>query len=688
MTTLYLDIETTAEHPSKDGLLLAGWALDDGPVTVSRHIDGALAEWLADPDVPIVEHTKYDVRYLLLAGYKVAGDIHDTQVMAFVLNENTPLDLDWLSWRYADVSMDKRLRRTAGRVVFRADDGTDIDIAVLSPMAHPEAWAQFEAYCRRDVDALRQLHLALRDRLEESDWMDYWLREEVPYTAVLARMEARGLPVDLDGVRDLAEQLRPEADRLAAELLEEGGLPPSFNLNSGDQLAKYLFSRVVTLSDSLAYDTWTIGALKSCLEGEHDDCDAPGGLDIHVADCLPEGFTLDKLGRDRVHGHWTVKGRGLRETPPPVNKATGEKGKRPSTSSPDLLYMHAADPWVRKLCTEYRKVEKLLNTYLTRWPEEAVEGRLYGRFSQTGTVTGRLSSSGPNLQNIPARGDRGKQVRGLFRATEGKVLVVGDYDQLEMRLMAHLSGDRQLLRVFRDGLDPHVELAHSLFGTTVDPYSVPDGAAVSYRDAAKTLNYAMGYGAGPRRVAATLSLLGWPTTKDTATGYLTEMERLYRGLFRWKEQVIAKAKRKGSVATLGGRRRRLRSSFKDMANWKLVSYGERQAVNAIVQGTAADIIRRSMVLYDSESWTTAMPMLAQVHDEMVFEVLNVWDGWQGPTLQDMLDLARLTFETGHGFDLRVPLVFEPHVGHTWASAKGGNFDLAKLFEEDEAWDKW
>ena len=663
---LYLDIETASLVGSMDDLLLIGCAVDDGPVHV---IDVTYPEpdlfmvrrLLADPTVTKVSHTYFDERFLAEAGFQVAGDIVDTKVMAWVLNENTPLDLDWLTWRYAQVEMDKRLRRSGGHVYFEADDGVRHDLAEWQTWHDTDAWQQFQDYNRRDVAALRTLEQELLTRLDEAEWTDYWLDEEVPYTRVLFDMERRGLPIDLEATAQLEAEVAVEHDQLKAELLDEGGLPESFNLNSQPQLVAYLFSRVCTLNDVLVYDVETVQCLKSCLDGEHEDCDFAEGIDYFncVVDFLPEGFTLDKLGRDRVHGHWTVKGRGLRATPPPVNKVTGEVGKLPSTSSPELLYAHASDPWVHKLCTEYRKTEKLLTTYLRKFPAIARGGRIYGHYNQTGTVTGRLSSFDPNMQNMPARGDRGKKVRSLFVGN----FVIADYDQLEMRIMASLSGDHRLVQVFQNGQDPHEMLASAIFGD-VDVLEVPRGAACSYRDAAKTLNYAMGYGAGRRKVAQTLSLLGWPTSVDVAGGYLDEMERFYHTLFEWKGQLIAEAHNKGHVSTLGGRRRRLRLAFKDTANWKLVGYGERQAVNAVVQGTAADIIRRAMVQLDTAiPW---VPMLAQVHDELVFE-------YDPDTFIAPVDLGVIQSigEKGHGFDLAVPLVFEPAVATSWAD-KGGS----------------
>jgi DNA polymerase I-like protein with 3'-5' exonuclease and polymerase domains len=682
MKKLFLDIETTVTpHPEADGLLVVGFALDDEPVEVLDHADfssGAGTErflsLLADPKVAKVEHTLYDGRYMKLIGLHMDGPVYNTAVMAHTLNENTPLDIDWLSWKYAGLDMDKRLRRSAGHVYFRDDDDQEYDLNDWRAWSGwpfefgvAEAWLHFIDYNVRDVDALRKLYYQLDERLRESEWDEPYYTERVPYTVTLLNMETRGLPIDIPAVEALAADYQVEHDRLAEELMVEGELPPSFNLNSGDQLCAYLFSRVVEFQDALVYDTWTIECLKDCMEGNHEDagCESGGpGLgpwDDHVVNWLPEGFTIDKLGRDRVHGHWTVKGRGLKATPPTRNKVTGELGKRPSTASPELLYMHAADPWVRKLCLEYRKVEKLLTTYLTKWPVDAHEGRLYGRFNQTGTVTGRLSSSGPNLQNVPARGVRGKACRGLFRGH----LVVADYDQLEMRLMAHFSQDAQMMRVFRDGRDPHLITAQGIFGDGIDP----DG---DERGIGKTLNFAMGYGAGPKKVAQVLSLAGYPTTKEVAEGYLAEMSRFYRGFFRWKKEVMAQAKRRGNVGTIGGGRRRLKANFRDTANWKLVGYGERQAVNAIIQGSAADIIRRAMVKMDAEvhdAW-----MLAQVHDELVFE----YDPGFGVDLGTIQAIG----ERGHGFDLRVPLLFEPHAGETWAAAKAGP-EMDLLFEEEE-----
>lgn len=719
---LFVDVENVVDGD----LLVVGYALNDEPVTALTDEDLAVGmvpefeePWrflslLANPNIAIVEHTKHDAHQLARAGYDVQGPILDTQVMAWVLNENTPLDLDWLAFRYAGIDMDKRLRRSAGIVYFEFSDGTRLPLDEF--LEHDRLgmlWRELLEYNVRDVEAGRAVYRSLRQRMDEAEWTDYWRAEEVPYTGVLFRMEQRGLPINLGAVAELAEELEPLAVQQRADLMESAGLPEGFNLNSQKQLGEYLFSRVMTVPTRIGPKE-VVEAYKSCVAGEHEDCDdspaatVDGGealrdtpLRRHIVDLLPSDFTLESVGRDYLIGYRSVKGRGLVKTPHTINKVTGEPSKYPSVASPDLLYYHGNDPWVRELCTGYRKTNKVLTTYLRVFPKVArevsveAEGsrardgalqnpnstvpsastRIFCSFKQTGTVTGRLSSAGPNLQNQPSRGTLGKRVRALYQGN----FVIGDYDQLEMRIMATVSEDPRLLRVFREGLDPHVETMRAIFGE-VDPYEIAPGAALSYRDAAKQLNYAMGYGAGKKKVAQTLSLFGFPTTPEVAGEYLAELQRHYRVLFRWNEHQKQLAKRKGSVRTMGGRRRRLKGAFKDTANWKAVGYGERQAVNAIIQGTAADILRRTMVRADEAF--PELKMLAQVHDEVIWEHPGLWlfdaDPKMLPELQECM-------ETGHGFDLKVPLVFEPVVTDSWAGKSGASL-VDVLLDESEEYD--
>jgi len=667
-TTLFIDIEDV-----DDGLICVGYAFDDGPVRVVQRAEGDLNLVLAlgDPNVVKVSHSTYDAKKLRFYGFDVVGPFHDTQVMAYRLNENTPLTLEYVVKRYVHHEMDKRIRTSAGEPVFRCDDGREVHL-------RDAPYDQVERYNRADVEELRFLYRNLRTRLEESAWWDYFVSEDVPFTEVLLDVMCRGLPVDLEASERLREELEQFTESYQEELLEAAELPPTFNLNSGPQLSNYLFANVFELTDSLRLDPVEVECLKSCLAGEHEDCewegDELGPLDArvrHITEFLPDGFTIDSVGRDLVHGRWTLRGRHL-----PQGILT-PSGDRPSTSSPALLtnLEAAQDGWVRMLLS-YRKAQKVLTTYLRPMPKRVRDGRVYGRFNQTGTVTGRLSSSDPNLQNIPAHGDLGPRVRELFRADDDHILVVGDYSQLEPRLMGHFSQDPVLLDTYRNERDIYLVTASGVFGGEYDKHSTE-------RSICKTLILALGYGAGPAKLAQILTINGHPTTESTARGYLNELQSLYGVFFRWREAVIARAKRDGYVRTIGGAHRRLAAQFKQ-TTWKARGYGERQAVNAIIQGSAGDVVRRAMVRIAHPEFRPLV-LLGQVHDELVGEA----PAWLRDADEHLLDDMRVAAELQHGFDLTVPLVFEPNWGRTWYEAKEGTTfvlpeDMATDFEDADA----
>jgi len=648
---LFLDIENDGPR-----LLLVGAALNDGPVQVVDG-DNDPAGWLetmvADPAVIKVTQSDHDLRHFLMhEEWTVAGPWQDTKVMAWVLDENQPLDQESLTKRYVGYRYKvKRLNQMGGQVYF--DHRWRLDRYASWPA---KVKADFAAYNVEDVETLRLLWTTLMKELNGSEWLPYWQAEEVPYSSVLLRMETRGLPINLAKTKVLADEVRGLASAAEADLRSDAGLPAAFNLNSPNQLRQYLFTKGwFQLADSLPMDM-----------------DPLPGDDV---------FAIRKLGRTLIHGHWIVKGRGLKPTSPPRRKDRDDDTGQPSTASPELLYKHGSDPWVQKLCLDYRRHTKLLGTYLDKFPRIAVHSgppsltvaqvdwsgdeekvwrtpttRIYGRFNQTGTVTGRLSSSDPNLQNIPSRREMGKRVRGLF---EGQ-LIIGDYDALEMRLMAHFSQDPRLLRVFREGQDPHALTAKAVFGYEPD-HDDPK------RDIGKTLNYAIGYGAGAKRIAQTLSLAGYPTDQATAKEYLDIIQGFYGRLYRWKAKEEWNAKQTGYINTIGGRARRLGGSLQGVASWKQLQYGLRQTTNAKVQGSAADILRRVMLKADREF--PELPMLAQIHDELLWE----WSG-RPPSAERLRELQNVC-ERGHGFDLSVPLVFEPVVCSDWSQKGEGSGPL-------------
>ena len=421
---LTCDVETVGT-PFDGRIVTLGWQELGSRPHVARFEDvpESVFDMMVDPDRPFVSHTKYDARFLRLGyGVPVTGPLYDTQVMAWMLNENQSLALDSLVLRYCKYKMDKRIRRIEGRVLFLCDDESvvPLDEAPID---------QVYAYNMRDVEAETELFETLYERLLDSGWLDYFLHEAVPYTEVLLDMECRGFPIDLKRTAVFAEEEEIAHARMDEELHTTGNLPESFNLNSNDQLAAYLFApKVFELLDDLDVGTDVCECVKSCLKGEHEDCESGQ----HMKDLLPVGFTIDRVGRTQIHGRWTLRSRGLK---PGVRTESGKL----SVSRPALRgnFSTASDEWCQQLL-EYKQVDKLLTTYLRKFPKVAVETprvvgsssasgdegcngsvgvstRIFGRFNQTGTKTGRLSSSDPNLQNIPTRGDLGSRVRDLFR---------------------------------------------------------------------------------------------------------------------------------------------------------------------------------------------------------------------------------------------------------------------------------
>jgi DNA polymerase I-like protein with 3'-5' exonuclease and polymerase domains len=662
---LVFDIETTGEPAQVGKLLSVAWKmLGETETQVARADDTiwhgpgcTLGDLLANPNIAKVTHTKYDVRYLKLQGWEVVGPYYDTQVMAWVLNENQMLSLDVLAKRYLHKTMDKRLKKV-NKVLSFTDDG-----GKTYPLTEFELWPvyvqeQFLAYNVRDVDDTADLFEVLLRMMEDTAWEDFWREECVPLTEVLIGMEVAGLPINLEDSEEFREELEVKHAEMAAALKRDAGLPDSFNLNSGPAMARYLFELTFEMPEGLRIDTPLSAALKEVPRLERLEY-------VNQSGTLPDSFVAEKVGRLIVHGTWHLKGRAL----PPTERTPA--GDRWSTASPVLRSNFAlmTDPWVVRYL-EYRRVDKALTTYLRKYPVLAQGGRLYGRFNQTGTKTGRLSSSEPNLQNQPAHGELGERMRGLFQGR----LVVGDYSQLEPRLMAHFSEDPLLLDIYRSDRDIYLATAEGIFGHTVAKDDVERGIA-------KTLVLAMGYGAAYRKVAQILTINGFPTTPETAKDYLAELHALYATFFSWRQAVITRVKlpSRGYVQTLSGRHRRLKAAFTDRRNWKNIGYGERQAVNAIVQGSAGDIVARVMV---RGNWQHEQLLLAQVHDELVWE----WTSHVDPSPQQ-LEYIQHVGQTAHGFALNVPLKFEPHFGPSWFAAKEGIVLPEDLNEETEGFEE-
>lgn len=310
----------------------------------------------------------------------------------------------------------------------------------------------------------------------------------------------------------------------------------------------------------------------------------------------------------------------------------------------------ARDHEIVRLILDWREKSKIKSTYLdTLGPLRRGDGRVHTTYNQTITATGRLSSSDPNLQNIPTRSELGRTVKTAFSAGEGSVFLAVDYSQIELRLLAHLSGDEHLVRAFNEGEDFHAETAARVFGVPVSEVT-PD-----LRSRAKAVNFGIVYGQQAYGLSQSLHI-----SMAEARDMIDRYYEAYPGVRTFLDNVVARAKQTGYAETMYGRRRHIPEL--KAKNPQLRGFGERTAMNHPMQGTAADIIKIAMARVSRrlEEEGFAAHMILQVHDELDFECpVNEVERLTA-MVQDVME---------HVVDLRVPLIAEASTGVTWADAK-------------------
>jgi DNA polymerase-1 len=323
----------------------------------------------------------------------------------------------------------------------------------------------------------------------------------------------------------------------------------------------------------------------------------------------------------------------------------------PSTDADVLEQLAAMGHELPRLILEYRELQKLKSTYVDTLPAtlNRVTGRVHTTFNQAGAATGRISSSDPNLQNIPVRTLRGEEIRRGFVPREGWTFLVADYSQIELRLMAHLSGDPAFIEAFKQGGDIHRQTAALIFGLPAEQVS-PE-----MRARAKTINFATIYGQGPFALSRQLNI-----SMEDARSFIARYFERFAGVRAFLDRSIALAREQGYVETIFKRRRYI-PEIRDR-NFNMRAYGERNAQNSPLQGSAADLIKVAMTrIHDAiREQGLRGRMLLQVHDELVFEV-------PPEEVEQLSRLVRTHME--NVVELRVPLVVDIGVGPNWLDAK-------------------
>ena len=324
----------------------------------------------------------------------------------------------------------------------------------------------------------------------------------------------------------------------------------------------------------------------------------------------------------------------------------------PSTDASVLEELAEMGHEVPRLMMEYRELEKLRSTYVDALPQlvNPRTGRIHTSFNQTVAATGRLSSSDPNLQNIPIRTDLGRRIRKGFVADPGTLFLAVDYSQIELRVLAHFSEDPAFVHAFREGIDVHRQTASVIFGVPVEEVTA------GMRGQAKTVNFATLYGQGPFSLAKRLGI-----SREEAKAFIDMYFERFQGVRDFLDAQVESAKELGYVETLLGRRRyvpELKSG-----NWNMRQFGERVAQNTPIQGTAADLMKKAMIEVQAalDEAETSATILLQVHDELLLEVPE-------GEIDEARDIVVSRMEGA--LELKVPLVADWGVGPNWYDVKG------------------
>lgn len=523
--------------------------------------DKALAAWLADPDAPVVVHGgKARAHALRGRGYSLRGVTIDTELAAYLCHP------DQRSYDLEDLAV-----RSLHREI--STDGSASGQGALELDLEGEAGAAADLAERAAV--LPPLAAALESDLKDRGAYELLTSLELPLAGVLEGMEARGVAVDVEMLRELEREFGQQVQAAAQDAYRVIGR--EVNLGSPKQLQEVLFDQ----------------------------------LDMPRTKKIKTGYTTD------------------------------------AASLADL-FAKTQHPFLEHLLV-HRDVTKLRQTVDTLLRYVASDGRIHTTFQQTVAATGRLSSADPNLQNIPIRTAAGRRIRQAFRVGQGyETLLTADYSQIEMRIMAHLSGDEGLIDAFRSGEDLHSYVASRVFGVATTDVTA------AQRSKIKAMSYGLAYG---------LSAFGLSKQLNIAVGeaqaLMDDYFTRFGGVRTYLHEVVEEARATGFTETIRGRRRYLPDLTSD--NRQRREIAERVALNSPIQGSAADIIKDAMlgVQRELDAQGLGSRMLLQVHDELVLEVAP----GELATVEDLLRT-----QMAGAADLSVPLEVSVGRGQTWHDA--------------------
>ena len=574
-----------------------------------------IREALEDPAVLKVGHNvKYDLEVMARHGVTVRGPIFDTMVAHYLLNAEASHKLD-------DVS--------SFHLNYRPQPITDLIGTGKNALTMDQVPVEdVGPYACEDADIALRLVPVLTEELKKVDDGQGRLLQiaqdiEFPLVPVLAAMEMAGVKVDEAVLAEIRVGLDRQLAEQEAEIVKLAGRP--FGIGSTKQLGEVLFNDPPTDEEKAAAEQWAQDVKDNEAGEVAGDPDAKPKTKKQLADEAPTfGIGLQPKGKTK----------------------TG----KPKTDEKVLAELAQEHP-LPGLVLDWRKVSKLKSTYVDKLPElvHPDTGRVHTDFNQTVTATGRLSSSNPNLQNIPIRTDLGKEIRRAFVAEPGHVLMAADYAQIELRIIAHMSGDAGLVEAFASDQDIHTATAATV-------YSVDYGAVTrDQRDKVKQVNYGIPYGISAFGLANRLRI-----SNADAQELIDQYRAAYPRVIEFLDGLVHEARQRGYVETLLGRRRYVPQITSRNPNDR--AYAERIALNMPIQGTQADMIKIAMIDISAglADVSAGARMILQVHDELVFEVPE-------GDVDAVSDFVRQRMAEAYPLG-DVPIVVEVGVADNWLDA--------------------
>ena len=634
-----------------------------------------------NPDIlKIGQNIKYDLEVLRNYGIVLSGAMWDTMIAHYLINPELRHGIDYMAetiLHYQKIHIDELIGKKGKNQLSMRD---------LPPIRVYE-------YACEDADIALQLKNRLTPELKNTNCEDLFYNIEMPLMQVLAEMEINGVCIDIEALKETSKNFTSRLKEIKQEIYKIAG--EEFNISSPKQVGEILFGKLKIIDNPKKTKTWQYVTNEKELEEIKDSHAIIGKIleyrklnsvltertkkkpSIQPTPDLFGGIeATDKNDNNEKQLSHLEVSKLMNELEMEIFKLAGEKFKIMSpkqvgnilfdkmkiidnpkktetwqyvTNEEILQQLKGKHKIVEKILN-YRETEKLIGTYIDALPSLVNKrtGHIHTSFNQHITATGRLSSSDPNLQNIPVRGEDGKEIRKVFVPEPGCLFFSADYSQIELRVMAHLSGDDNMIKVFKDGKDLHAATAATIYKKNIDEVTRDE------RTKSKRANFGIIYG---------ITVFGLAERLDISR---EESKQLIEGFFEtfpkvkdYMKHAIEEAKQKEYVETLFGRRRYLKDI--NSHNATVRGFAERNAINAPIQGTAADIIKVAMIHIFQRFIAEKIrsKMILQVHDELNFSVY--------PEEKEKVEQIVIE-EMQNAIEMKVPLIADCGFGNNWLEA--------------------